>query len=156
MNPYQTRSTEGLSGVELTIALYDGLIRFLYRAIEAVDRGDAGERRAAVKRALDILMYLQATLRTDVGGKPAEALGEFYVAMFALILQGSQGASIEKFLKVIQFVKNVRDAWREVANDPAANEAMANLPASTCGVPSNLPSASIPAPGGVEHAGWLA
>ena len=58
--------------------------------------------------------------------------------------------------RVIQFVKNVRDAWREVANDPAANEAMASLPASSCGVPSNLPSASIPAAGGVEHAGWLA
>jgi flagellar secretion chaperone FliS len=155
MNPYQARSTEGLSGVELTIALYDGIIRFLYRAIEAVERGDAGERRAAVKRALDILMYLQATLRTDVGGKPAEALGEFYVAMFALILQGSQRASSEKFLKAIQFVKNVRDAWREVVNGPAANEAT-NLPGNTGSIPSNLSTGYIPAPVGGENAGWLA
>lgn len=155
MNPYQTRSTEGLSGVELTIALYDGIMRFLYRAIEAVERGDAGERRAAVKRALDILMYLQATLRTDIGGKPAEALGEFYVAMFALILQGSQRASSEKFLKAIQFVKNVRDAWREVVNHSAANQTT-NLPGNSGDVPSNLSTGCMPAPASGANAGWLA
>jgi flagellar secretion chaperone FliS len=155
MNPYQTRSTEGLSGVELTIALYDGIMRFLYRAIEAVERGDAGERRAAVKRALDILMYLQATLRTDIGGKPAEALGEFYVAMFALILQGSQRASNEKFLKAIQFVKNVRDAWREVVNDPAANGPI-NLAANSANLRSSPAPAYAPASDGRESANWLA
>jgi len=120
MNPYQTRTTEGLSGVELVVALYDGIIRFLYRAIDAVDAGNAGQRRVAVKRALDILIYLQATLRTDIGGEPAEALGDFYVAMFALILQGSQQNSREKFLKTIEFVKNVRDAWRQVAQGSGA------------------------------------
>ena len=119
MNPYQTRSIEGLSGVELTIALYDGIIRFLYQAIAAVEKGDVDGRRVAVKRAFDILMYLQASLRRDIGGKPAEALGEFYVAMFALILQGSQQASAEKFLKAIDCVMNVRGAWRQVVNDPA-------------------------------------
>ena len=75
MNPYQTHATEGLSGVELTIALYDGIIRFLYGAIDGVEKGDIGRRRAAVKRALDIVIHLQATLRSDIGGKPAEALG---------------------------------------------------------------------------------
>jgi len=123
MNPYHTHATEGLSGVELTIALYDGIIRFLYRAIDGVESGNAAQRRAAVRRALDIVIHLQATLRTDIGGKPAEALGEFYVAIFAIILQGSQGNSREKFIKAIDLVTNVRDAWRQVAKDPAANPA---------------------------------
>ena len=132
MDSYQAHSTEGLSGVELTIALYDGIVRFLYRAIAAVDLGDPGARRVAVKRALDILIYLQATLRTDIGGKPAEALGEFYASMFALILQGSQRNSREKFIKVIEFVKNVRDAWRQAANGPAAIPAVS----APAGVPA--------------------
>jgi flagellar protein FliS len=136
MNPYQTHSTEGLSGVELTIALYDGIIRFLYRAIDAVEHGDVGRRRAAVKRALDIVIHLQATLRFDIGGKPAEALGNFYVAIFALILQGSQGNCKEKFLKVIDLVKNVRGAWRQVANDPVVNVG----PAPVAMTPAALPN----------------
>jgi len=129
MDPYQTRTLEGASGVELTVALYDGIIRFMYRAIDAVERGDSGQRRAAVKRAMDIVIHLQATLKMDIGGKPAEALAEFYVAMFALMLQGSQANSREKFEQVIACVRNVRGAWREAAKDgnafPAALQPIA-------------------------------
>ena len=118
MNPYHTHGTEGASGVELTIALYDGIIRFMYGAIEAVERGDTDQRRAAVKRAMDIVIHLQATLRMDIGGEPAAALSEFYAAMFALMLQGSQADSKQRFEHVIGCVRNVRDAWRQVAKDP--------------------------------------
>jgi flagellar secretion chaperone FliS len=121
MNPYQTHAFEGASGVELTVALYDGIIRFMHRAIDAVECGDAGERRAAVKRAMDIVIHLQATLQMDIGGKPAEALAEFYAAMFSLMLQGSQSNSREKFERVIACVRNVRNAWRQVANAPNAD-----------------------------------
>jgi hypothetical protein len=75
MNPYQTCAAEGASGVELTIALYDGIIRFMFRAIEAVENGDVRQRRLAVKRAFDIVIHLQATLRMDVGGKPRPGAG---------------------------------------------------------------------------------
>lgn len=118
MNPYQMRSTEGLSGLELTIALYDGIVRFLYRAIEAVESGDVSRRRAEVKRALDIIIHLQATLRMDLGGQPAQSLSEFYASVFAQILRASQSASKIKFEHAIHCVKNVRDAWREAALKP--------------------------------------
>jgi flagellar secretion chaperone FliS len=120
MESYKARALESASGIDLVIALYDGIIRFMHRAMEAVDRGDAGQRRAAVKRAMDIVIHLQATLKRDQGGKPAECLSEFYAAMFALMLQGSLANSREKFEQVIACVWNVRDAWRQVAADPAA------------------------------------
>ena len=31
---YQQQTLAGLNGIELIIALYDGMVRFLYRAIE--------------------------------------------------------------------------------------------------------------------------
>jgi len=118
MNSYQARTLEGASGVELTIALYDGIIRFMHNAIEAVQRNNASQRRMAVKRAMDIVIHLQATLNKDVGGEPAKALEEFYVAMFALMLQGSQANSEKKFEQVIANVRNVREAWKRAAADP--------------------------------------
>ena len=121
MDLYRGHSLEGASGVELTIALYDGIIRFMHNAIEALERNDVAQRRASVKRAMDIVIYLQATLNADVGGKPAESLADFYVAMFALILQGSQASSRIKFEQVIANVRNVRDAWKQVAADPSAH-----------------------------------
>jgi len=50
------------------VALYDGILRFLYAAISAVERRDEAARRNAVKRALDIIIHLQARLRMDVAG----------------------------------------------------------------------------------------
>ncbi|MGA2207031.1 MAG: flagellar export chaperone FliS [Terracidiphilus sp.] len=121
MGDYRQHALDGASAVELVVALYDGIIRFLYAAAEAVDRGDPDGRRAAVKRALDIIIHLQARLRMDVGGRPAQSLSDFYAAIFAQVLQASQSASRAKFEHAIACVKNVRDAWREVAKDPDAN-----------------------------------
>lgn len=69
MGNYREHALDGASAVDLVVALYDGIIRFLYAAIAAVERGNADERRAAVKRALDIIIHLQARLRMDVGGR---------------------------------------------------------------------------------------
>jgi len=121
MGSYQQYALEGASAVDLVVALYDGIIRFLYAASDAVERGNEADRRVAVKRALDIIVHLQARLRMDVGGRPAEALSEFYASIFAQVLQASQSNSKQKFDHAIECVRNVRDAWREVARDPEVN-----------------------------------
>jgi flagellar protein FliS len=123
MSNYQEHALDGASAVDLVVALYDGIVRFLLTARAAVERRDQEGRRIAVKRALDIVIHLQARLRMDVGGRPAQALSEFYASIFAQILQASQSASQQKFDHAIDCVKNVRDAWRQVARDPAVNPA---------------------------------
>ena len=137
MNRYQEHALESASAVDLVVALYDGIIRFLYAAIQAVEEGSTTGRRIAVKRALDIIIHLQARLRMDVGGQPAQALSEFYASIFAQILQASQSASKAKFEHAIHCVRNVRDAWREVAHDPQINP------------PQNLAGASSPVYSGI-------
>jgi len=129
MGSYQEHALESASAVELVVALYDGILRFLYSASAAVERGDEEARRTSVKRALDIVIHLQARLRMDVGGRPAQALSEFYATIFAQILQASQSASLNKFEHAIDCVRNVRDAWREVAKDPGVNPAPAQVAA---------------------------
>jgi flagellar protein FliS len=123
VDSYQEHALDSASAVDLVVALYDGILRFLYSASAAVERGDAAARRTAVKRALDIIIHLQARLRMDVGGRPAQVLSEFYASIFAQVLQASQSASRQKFEHAIECVKNVRDAWREVARDPEVNPA---------------------------------
>jgi flagellar protein FliS len=147
MGAYREHALEGASAVDLVVALYDGIIRFLSAAAEAVDRGDTDGRRAAVRRALDIIIHLQARLRMDIGGRPAQALSEFYAAIFAQVLQASQSASRQKFEHAIECVSNVRDAWRQVARDPEALNALGPIPVLPSGVESASSSAS---------AGWTA
>ncbi len=149
MGIYQEHALEGASAVDLVVALYDGIIRFLYAASAASERGDATGRRVAVKRALDIIIHLQARLRMDVGGRPAQALSEFYASIFAQILQASQAASAQKFEHAIDCVRNVRDAWRQVARDPEVNP----IPAQVAGPSSNRARPSFESDYGAEGRG---
>jgi flagellar protein FliS len=121
---YQQQATVGATGVELILALYDGALRGLYRAKQCTIEDDQHGRRIAVKKVVDILMYLQARLRPDVGGTAATALSDFYAAMFTMVLEASHIASIEGFDEVIACVRNVREAWEIVAQDPEAGKVL--------------------------------
>ena len=77
MSSYQEHSLDGASAVDLVVALYDGILRFLYAASAAVEHGDQTGRRIAVKRALDIIIHLQARLRMDVVAGPRRCSASF-------------------------------------------------------------------------------
>ena len=119
----QEQALDSASAVDLVVALYDGILGFLNAALVAVECGETEARRAAVKRALDIVIHLQARLRMDVGGRPAQALSEFYASIFTQILQASQSASQPKFEYAIECIENVRDVWRQVAREPVVSPA---------------------------------
>jgi len=150
MASYQEHALDGASPVDLVVALYDGIIRFLYAAIAASERGDVTARRVAVKRALAILIHLQARLRMDIGGRPAQVLSEFYASMFALILQASQAASAQRFEEVVGCVRTIRDAWRQVAADPAISAG--NVSANA----QRLPQLNQPAVDADKASRWTA
>ena len=64
---YLEQSLAMQSSMELVVALYDGMLRFLHQAVACVESGDANGRRRNIKYTLEILTYLQGRLRTDVG-----------------------------------------------------------------------------------------
>jgi flagellar secretion chaperone FliS len=112
---YQQQTLAVMSSMDLVVALYDGMIRFLHRAIANVEAGDVAGRRDAIRRVLDILTYLQARLRADVGGQPAAALSEFYAAIYAQCVRGSRDASVSLLEQTIRDILNVRDAWQQIS-----------------------------------------
>jgi len=115
---YPQQAIRGMNAVELIVALYDGMVRFLYRAIQAIEANDVHERRVAVKRTLDILMHLESRLKMDIGGSSAKALSEFYAAIFALCIEGSRLASADRLREAIACIQDVREAWHIVSKDP--------------------------------------
>lgn len=121
---YQEQTLAGATGMELVLALYNGLVRFLNQAMVCIEEGDTRGRRLSVKRALDILMYLQAKLRVDLGGETAESLNDFYSAAFTMILEASHDNSRDKMEEVIRCVRSVREAWVVAARDPEAGRVL--------------------------------
>jgi flagellar protein FliS len=149
---YQQQSVAGMNPVELVVALYDGMVRFLYRAIAAVESGDVQQRRIAVKRTLDILMHLQSRLRTDVGGNSAKVLSEFYAAIFALCIEGSRLSSPDRFREAIACIRDVREAWFLASKDPAVLQLLAEEQGKqTMVMASSAAAAAEPAP-----SSWMA
>jgi flagellar protein FliS len=119
MRHYHQAAIESANGVQLIVALYDGLQRFLTQAAVACEIRDEPARREAARRALNIVIHLQASLRMDVGGASAERLSDFYASVFADVLRASAAASRQLFLDTAREVRNVREAWRVAADDPA-------------------------------------
>lgn len=115
---YQQQTIAGMNPVELIVALYDGMTRFLHHAVAAIENHDPGERRTAIGRVLEILMHLQSRLRMDVGGSSAKALSEFYASIFALCLEGSRLESAARLREAIACIRDVREAWSVAARDP--------------------------------------
>lgn len=151
---YQQQSVAGMNGVELIVALYDGMTRFLYRAIHAIEANNVSERRIAIKRTLDILMHLQSRLRMDIGGSSAKALAEFYAAIFALCIDGSRLASTARLKEAISCIRDVREAWHTVSRDP---EALRMLQEHESPRVLRMPSpAAIPAPQEPVSSSWSA
>ena len=106
------------------------------------------------------MSYLQARLRTDIGGNVAPTLADFYTAMFTMTLEASRCASPPQFEKVIACLRNVRDAWLIVAQDPEARRIMprdlrsqferyATVPSNTTSRPTTMAEESV-------HTNWSA
>ena len=150
---YQEQAIAGMNPVELIVALYDGMVRFLYRAIASVECHNARERRIAVGRVLQILMHLQSRLRMDVGGSSAKALSEFYASIFALCLEGSRLESPDRLKEAIACIRDVREAWSTAARDPE----VLRLLESPCPSPHVALSAAARAPAARSaHSEWTA
>jgi flagellar secretion chaperone FliS len=150
---YQQQAIAGMNPVELIVALYDGMMRFLYQAIDALARRDIAGRRIAVGRVLEILMHLQSRLRPDVGGNSAKALSEFYAAIFALCLEGSRLESPERFKEAIGCIRDVREAWNTAAHD---HEVLRQLGEANGATAHMVMTTAVQAPGEPAHSSWTA
>ncbi|MFZ0632358.1 MAG: flagellar export chaperone FliS [Acidobacteriaceae bacterium] len=151
---YQQQAVAGMNPVELIVALYDGMVRFLYRAITAIERRDAADRRTAVARVLEILMHLQSRLRMDIGGSSAKALSEFYTSIFALCLEGSRLESADRLKEAIACIRDVREAWNVAARDPEVLRQLAEQGDGAAAV--MIPSSRKRGAAEPEHSSWTA
>src|SRR5580700_6826672 len=150
---YQQQAVAGMNPVELIVALYDGMVRFLYQAIAATENRNKEARRTAIARVLEVLMHLQSRLRMDVGGNSAKALSEFYTAIFALCLDGSRLESADRFREAIGCIRDVREAWNVAAHDP---EVLRTLQQEGTGIPMMQPARVQPAVQEAVSESWTA
>jgi len=119
LNAYRTTEVTSRTPLELVVMLYDGAIRFLGVATDAIGRGDIPARRDAVSRALAIIAELQSTLDLARGGAVAEELDQLYTYITRRIMDASMKQDAAPLDEARKLLTTLRDAWQSIAALPA-------------------------------------
>ena len=116
---YKQTLVQSRSPLELVVMLYDGALRFLDQAAEAMDRNDMPAKAEAMSRSFAIIAELQNTLNVRDGGELARQLDALYAHMHDRLVDANVQRSSAPIREVIALLTPLRDAWSQVAT-PAA------------------------------------
>ena len=110
---YQESHLETASQGKLLLMLYDGAIRFLTQAHQAMEAKKYQESHNFILRAEDIITELMACLRMDAGGEIALNLYRLYEYMNWRLIQANIKREPAMLLEVQARLRELREAWVE-------------------------------------------
>lgn len=115
LSTYRQTQVQSRTPLELVVMLYDGALKFLSQARDAIDRGDIAARRDASARALAVISELQSTLNMDQGGEIARRLDELYAYANARILAAAAQNAVEPIDDASRVLATLRESWVAIA-----------------------------------------
>jgi len=110
INAY-TRATHTVAKTRQVVMLYDGAIRFMKQAAEAMEANAIEERYLKLTRVSEIVMGLQNSLDFDVGGATAQVLYDFYSSLDMRIMNLHRKPDRNVCLAIVAEMKEMRDVW---------------------------------------------
>lgn len=119
------RATHTVAKTRQVVMLYEGAIRFLQQAREAMEKKAIEKRYQKLTRASEIIMGLQACLDFDAGGDAAQVLYDFYSSIDARIMTLHRTNDIAACDTVIAELRDMRDVWNKIDQGnmaPASDE----------------------------------
>lgn len=100
------------SPAELTLMLYDGMIRFCNLAEVAVEKNDIQKAHTNIIKMQKIVDYLRQTL--DTSYSVAEDFERIYVYLSQRMMQANLTKDIEILKEINEHLHSIRDNWKEV------------------------------------------
>jgi flagellar protein FliS len=122
---YQAQSVLTASPGQLVLMLYDGALRFLGHAKDALQAPEESPRRIEIIntnliKAQNILAELQANLNHEAGGDHAANLDRLYEYYLRRLLEANMKKSVEPVIEVEGLVRQLRDGWAEMLRNHEA------------------------------------
>lgn len=136
MNQYQNNQILTASPEQVLIMLYDGAIRFVRQARQAIEEKNVPARTKAISKAVAIITEFSNTLDYEVGGEIAVDLGRLYDFMVRELAAVNARGDSEKIEPVENILCELREAWVEAAKIYAREKQQA--PAETCSLAASL------------------
>jgi flagellar protein FliS len=121
LSSYRTTQVQSRTPLELVVMLYDGALKFMGTAREAIERRDIPARREALSRTLAIISELQSTLNLAEGGQVAIELDRLYSYSNARLLEAAMKNEVAAVDDVKRVFEILRDGWNTIATQPPQN-----------------------------------
>lgn len=132
-------ATQTVAPVRQIVLLYEGLIRLVQQAKEAINEKRIEDRYNLLIRASELVGGLQGCLDFDNGGEMAKILYSYYSAIDARLFAVHRSNSVEECESIIADLKQMRDAWAEI--DQSSSSGNENKEKESMAFPVNSPSA---------------
>ncbi|RYG62168.1 MAG: flagellar export chaperone FliS [Alphaproteobacteria bacterium] len=137
---YMRQKIEQASGVEQVLMLYDGAVKFLMVAKEAIARGDIEARSNANRRAMEIVAYLLDMVNPETGGEAARSLFGIYTSLLKRMMQVDFQNNADICDELVANIRNLRTGMAQaLAAQSGVKPATGNVvasPASESGEPA--------------------
>lgn len=129
-NSYQaySRANHTVAKTRQVVMLYDGIIRNLQQAREAMKEKRIEDRFHKLVRASEIIAGLQMSLDFESGAEAAQVLYDFYSSADARIMQLHRTNDAEACEVLIEEVKQMRELWNKIDQEYNAAQASVNNP----------------------------
>jgi flagellar protein FliS len=112
---YLQTQVKSSSPLELVVMLYDGAIRSLATAIDAMARKDIPARRDAMSKTFGFLGELQGTLDMEQGGSIATELDRLYTWMTERMVEATVRQDAAPLVEVRRVLEILRDGWHQIS-----------------------------------------
>lgn len=116
---YRQVEVQSRTPLELVTMLYDGALRFLGTARDAIERQDINTRREALNRALAIIAELQSTLNMEQGGEIAAELDRLYEYANMRLLDAAMRNDAAPVDEVRRIFEILREGWATISTNAA-------------------------------------
>ncbi len=113
---YQTVAVRTADSRALVLELFDGALRFLHRAVRALEAGNLAGFAAAGNRAHAIIAELSNSLDRDKGGEVAENLDRLYDFMLRHLTEGMAQKSTAHVTRVASILTPLREGFHAAVN----------------------------------------
>lgn len=111
MTHYHNNQVLTASPEQILIMLYDGAIRFVRQARQAIDDGRSGDKAHAIGKAVAIVTEFSNTLDYEVGGEIAVDLNRLYDFIVHELAAVNASGDLERLAPVENILLELRSAF---------------------------------------------
>lgn len=132
-NIYQQSNVFTSNPAKLVIMCYEGAISSLKLARNAYIEKDYETKGMALKKVIDIIHELNASLDMSKGGEVAANLRALYLYIIRILIEADLKSNLDAFDRSICILEELASAWKAIA---ATNESAVDAKPRSTRIPS--------------------